>query len=37
MPLLQLVGGVCIRGWRARRKVRKTLETVIVFVLELHV
>ncbi|SPA37437.1 hypothetical protein CBM2606_A120072 [Cupriavidus taiwanensis] len=37
MRLLQLAGDMCARGGRARPEVCKTLETVIVFVLELHV
>ncbi|SOY79796.1 hypothetical protein CBM2599_A120361 [Cupriavidus taiwanensis] len=37
MQFVQLPEGMCARGGRARPEVCKTLETVIVFVLELHV
>ncbi|SPR96959.1 hypothetical protein CBM2634_A160315 [Cupriavidus taiwanensis] len=37
MRFSQLAGGMCARGVQARPEVCKTLETVIVFVLELHV
>ncbi|SOZ16929.1 hypothetical protein CBM2609_A100378 [Cupriavidus taiwanensis] len=37
MRFLQLAGGMCVGGGRACPEVCKTLETVIVFVLELHV